>query len=185
MDPDAALEALLADEAAGRLSPFLCFWGDKAKADHPGPWVLSQWWPVTFDVDGIGFRHAEGYMMREKALLFGDEATAARVEAATHPGEAKKLGRQVRGFDQAAWEQAAFGIVVRGNVAKFGQHPDLRDYLLATAPKVLVEASPIDRIWGVGLAGDDPRVHAPSEWRGRNLLGFALMEARDQLTESV
>ena len=179
MDPDAALEQLLADEVRGALPPFLCFWGHTAKADHAGAWVLSQWWPVAFEVDGRPYRHAEGFMMSEKARLFGDDEAATRIAEVDHPGEAKKLGRLVRGFDEATWEREAFGIVVRGNLAKFGQHPDLQAYLRSTAPRVLVEASPVDRIWGVGLAGDDPRARTPSEWRGRNLLGFALMEVRD------
>lgn len=181
MDPDAALEQLLADEAAGRLPRFLCFWGDKGKADRPGPWVLSQWFPIAFEVGGVTYRHAEGFMMSEKARLFGDDAMAQRIAAVEHPGEAKKLGRTVRGFDEATWQREAFGIVACGNLAKFTQHDDLRAYLLSTAPKVLVEASPVDRIWGVGLAADDPRAQAPSEWRGRNLLGFALMAVRERL----
>jgi len=184
MDPSAALDRLLADEVAGHLPPFLCFWGHEARADHAGPWVLSQWWPVDLEADGVTYRHAEGFMMSEKARLFGDEATAARIVDAVHPGEAKELGRLVEGFDQATWEREAIGIVVRGNLAKFGQHDDLRAYLAATAPKVLVEASPVDRIWGIGLAGDDPKAQAPSEWRGRNLLGFALMAVRESLVVS-
>jgi ribA/ribD-fused uncharacterized protein len=184
MDPSAALDRLLADEVAERLPPFLCFWGHEARAEHAGPWVLSQWWPVAFEVDGVTYRHAEGFMMSEKARLFGDEEAAARIVDAPHPGEAKKLGREVRGFEEATWERAAFDIVVRGNLAKFGQHDDLRAYLVATAPKVLVEASPVDRIWGIGLAGDDVRARVPSEWRGRNLLGFALMAVREELRQS-
>lgn len=184
MDPDAAFDQLLAAEAAGRLPRLLCFWGHKAAADHPGPWVLSQWWPAAFEVDGIDYRHAEGFMMAEKARLFGDAATLERILAADHPGEAKKLGRLVAGFDHDVWERHAFDVVVRGNLAKFGRHPELGAYLLGTGTKVLVEASPVDRIWGIGLPADDRRAQAPSEWLGRNLLGFALMAVRDQLVGS-
>jgi ribA/ribD-fused uncharacterized protein len=99
------------------------------------------------------------------------------LEAAT-PAEAKKLGAQVRGFDPATWEVERFGVVVAGNRAKFGQHPDLAAFLRGTAPRVLVEASPVDRIWGIGMAADDP--HAANPARGLNLLGFALMQVRDQ-----
>jgi ribA/ribD-fused uncharacterized protein len=88
----------------------------------------------------------------------------------------------VRGFDGARWEAAAFDLVVRGNVAKFGQDQQLRDYLVGTGDAVIVEASPLDAIWGIGLAADDPRARRPAEWPGRNLLGFALMQARHVLT---
>jgi ribA/ribD-fused uncharacterized protein len=85
----------------------------------------------------------------------------------------------VRGFDEATWVAHRFDIVVRGNRAKFTQHPTLHEFLQNTAPRVLVEASPVDRIWGIGLAQDDPDAHDPNRWRGLNLLGFALMEVRD------
>ena len=87
----------------------------------------------------------------------------------------------MRGFDSAAWEAERFAVVVAGNRAKFGQHAELAAYLRGTAPRVLVEASPVDRIWGIGLAADDERVADPASWQGLNLLGFALMEVRDQL----
>lgn len=99
--------------------------------------------------------------------------------AAPSPSAAKKLGRRVRGFDDATWNERRYSIVVRGNVAKFAQHPDLRDFLLGTKNRVLVEASPVDRIWGIGLAEDDERAVDPKQWQGLNLLGFALMKVRD------
>ncbi len=120
-------------------------------------------------------------MMAGKARLFRDEEAAERIVAVDHPGEAKRLGRQVRGFDQAAWEEARFGIVVDGNVAKFGQNPDLRAFLLGTGERVLVEASPRDRVWGIGLGARNEDAERPDRWRGLNLLGFALMEARARL----
>jgi ribA/ribD-fused uncharacterized protein len=87
----------------------------------------------------------------------------------------------VRGFSEDRWAAARYEMVVAGNVAKFTQHDDLRRYLVSTSDRVLVEASPLDRVWGIGLAEDDERAHAPSRWRGRNLLGFALMEVRERL----
>ncbi|CAM3308648.1 NADAR family protein [Stackebrandtia soli] len=181
-DPSAALDALLTAEIDDALPPMLPFWGHTARADHPGQWVLSQWWPVDFDVHGVRYHHAEGYMMAEKARLFGDDATRERVIDAREPLHAKRLGRLVSGFEEELWIRNRYEIVVAGNRAKFGQHPDLRDYLVSTAPRVLVEASPVDRIWGVGLAPTDPAVATPSAWRGENLLGFALMAVRDALT---
>jgi ribA/ribD-fused uncharacterized protein len=115
--------------------------------------------------------------------LFGDEHAAARIRATTDPAKAKALGREVQGFDEQRWTAERFRIVVTGNLAKFGQHPDLREYLRSTGDKVLVEASPEDRVWGIGLAATDARAADPRTWRGQNLLGFALMEVRRRLGE--
>ncbi|MDX6355097.1 MAG: hypothetical protein QOF98_2000, partial [Streptomyces sp.] len=104
-----------------------------------------------------------------------------RVLAARHPKAAKDGGRSVRGFDEAVWRRARFALVTEGSVHKFGQHPGLRAFLLGTGQRVLVEASPVDRVWGIGLAADDERAERPAAWRGLNLLGFALMEARARL----
>ncbi len=162
---------------------YLCFWGHRAHKDgRIGPSCLSQWWPCDLHVEGEGYRSAEHYMMAEKARLFGDEDTRAQILAAADPGKAKALGRRVAGFEQARWERARFQIVVRGNLAKFGQHERLRYFLLGTRDAVLVEASPTDRVWGIGLAADHPDAKTPSAWPGTNLLGFALMEVRSVLS---
>ncbi len=87
----------------------------------------------------------------------------------------------MRGFDEAVWERERFGIVVEGSVHKFAAHPALRRFLLDTGDRVLVEASPVDRVWGIGLAADDEAAMDPERWRGPNLLGFALMAARERL----
>ena len=79
------------------------------------------------------------------------------------------------------WSGSRFELVVEGNLAKFSQAPLLAGYLRSTAPKVLVEASPRDLIWGIGLGASNPRAGLPSEWRGKNLLGFALTEVREQM----
>jgi hypothetical protein len=142
---------------------------------------LSQWWPVTFTVDGVSYPSAEHWMMAGKARLFGDEEGLAAVLRAASPGAVKAAGRKVCGFDEERWAAACYDIVVAGNLAKFGQHPDLRDFLLSTGEKVLVEASPYDRIWGIGMAATNADVERPSAWRGLNLLGFALMEVRERL----
>ncbi|WP_067699265.1 NADAR family protein [Nocardia jejuensis] len=176
---------LTADIAAGDTPEFLFFWGHTAAPGHTvGKWVLSQWWPVEFTVDGQSYGSAEHFMMGEKARLFGDEEMRARVLASATPADAKRLGRAVRGFDSEAWEAHRYDIVLRGSIAKFGQHEQLRDFLLATEGKVLVEAAPRDQIWGIGLGADDPAAADPAQWRGENLLGFALMDARDSLVPS-
>jgi ribA/ribD-fused uncharacterized protein len=120
-------------------------------------------------------------MMAEKARLFGDQAAAALILAAGGPAAAKTIGRQVRGFSDERWAAARFDIVVRGNVAKFGADQSLRAYLLSTGDDVLVEASPTDRVWGIGVRDQDDRARQPDRWPGLNLLGFALVEARRQL----
>ena len=161
---------------------FLCFWGHQPSKDGTlSPSCFSQWWPAPFVVDGQRYATAEHWMMGQKALLFGDAAIAAKVAEASSPKQAKELGRKVSGFDSDLWNVEKYRIVLAGSVAKFGQNAALRDFLLNTGNRILVEASPVDRIWGIGMAADDPGAENPLLWRGENLLGFALMEARDQL----
>jgi ribA/ribD-fused uncharacterized protein len=146
-----------------------------------GASCLSQWWPSPFTVEGVTYATAEHWMMAGKARLFRDAEAERRALAAGHPARAKKAGRLVRGFDEDLWARERFRIVVEGSVHKFAAHPELREFLLGTGERVLVEASPVDRVWGIGLAADDEAAADPERWRGANLLGFALMEARDRL----
>jgi ribA/ribD-fused uncharacterized protein len=169
----------------GQPTEFLFFWGHQPERDDQlGRECLSQWWPASFAVDGRRFATAEHYMMWRKAMLFADLASAEQILRAEHPRQAKELGREVSGFDERRWEACRYEIVVAGSVAKFGQHPDLCRFLLGTGDRVLVEASPVDRVWGIGLTADDPRAQEPQRWRGLNLLGFALAEARTILSRS-
>jgi ribA/ribD-fused uncharacterized protein len=182
--PD-SVDALRAQIAAGLVPKFLCFWGHEPK--HFGRLereCLSQWYEAPFTVAGDLYATAEHFMMVGKARLFGDTEMATRILAAKHPGEAKQLGRAVRDFDGAIWERERVRIVRDGNLAKFGQHAALRAFLLATGERILVEASPVDRIWGIGLAANDPDAERPERWRGLNLLGFALMQVRATLLAS-
>jgi ribA/ribD-fused uncharacterized protein len=166
----------------GQRVKFLFFWGHQPERDgSAGRGCLSQWWPAPFTVDGVEFATAEHYMMWRKATLFDDLDSAGEVLRAPHPHRAKELGRGVRGFDQRRWEQHRDEIVLTGCLAKFGQHAELRRFLLGTGDRVLVEASPVDSVWGIGLAADDPRCEDPEQWQGLNLLGFALAKARDVL----
>ncbi|MFG2297228.1 NADAR family protein [Streptomyces sp. NPDC048603] len=176
------IEALIGQVSRGERVKYLPFWGHRPRPDGSlGPSCLSQWWPSPFTVGDVEYATAEHWMMAGKARLFGDaEAERAALSART-PAEAKKAGRLVRGFDNAVWERERFAIVVEGSVHKFASAPELTGYLLGTGERVLVEASPLDRIWGIGLAADDERALDPARWRGLNLLGFALMEARTRL----
>lgn len=177
-----SVEQLREAISQGATPKYLAFWGHSPRRDAMiGSSCLSQWWPATFVVDGVEFATAEHYMMWRKALLFEDAAVAAEVLGVGHPSQAKKLGRQIRDFDEIVWERARFDIVVAGSVAKFGQDDALRKYLAGTGSRVLVEASPVDRIWGIGMAAEDPDVADPARWQGLNLLGFALMRAREEL----
>jgi ribA/ribD-fused uncharacterized protein len=182
MTPDERLAQLCAAEAAGEPIKVLPFWGHKPNADGSiGPGVLSQWWPQPFTVDGVRYPTAEHWMMAGKARLFDDTDGLAAALAAASPGAAKAAGRKVRGFDEQRWRAVRYDLVVAGNLAKFGQHPELGDFLRRTGRKVLVEASPFDRIWGIGMARTHDDVGRPTRWRGLNLLGFALMDVREQL----
>lgn len=175
-------DALVREVRAGARVKYLHFWGHRARADgRVGASCLSQWWPSPFEVDGVTYETAEHWMMASKARLFGDAEAERRVLAAGHPAEAKKAGRLVRGFDEAIWERERFAIVIEGSVHKFTAHAELRDFLLGTGDRVLVEASPLDRVWGIGLTADDEAAMDPERWRGMNLLGFALMGARERL----
>ncbi len=173
------IEELIRRHAAGERVRYVFFWGHQPRRD--GAHCLSQWAPSPFTVDGVRFETAEHYMMWAKAMLFGDGRTAARVLTATHPKAAKDLGRQVRDFDQQTWVDARVEIVKAANIAKFQQNAAMGDYLRGTGDRVLVEASPLDRIWGIGLAAEDPRAADPERWRGLNLLGFALMDVRSTI----
>jgi ribA/ribD-fused uncharacterized protein len=182
MTPSEHLAALLDAEAAGHDLDILAFWGHQPEPDGSiGPGCLSQWWLAPFDVDGVRYPTAEHWMMLGKARFFGDAEAAAEVLMAATPREAKAIGRRVRRFDADDWHTAAYDIVVQGNLAKFGQHEELRAFLLGTGTRVIVEASPRDRTWGVGMGPDNPDTQHPSRWRGLNQLGFALMDVRERM----
>lgn len=164
---------------------FIYFWGNTEKGEEVTKACLSQWYGSAFTVDGIMYRTAEHWMMGKKALLSGDEEIFQRIIACNKPGEAKALGREVRNYSEELWLQHRYAIVVEGNIHKFSQHPALRVFLLNTGSRILVEASPVDQIWGIGMAQDHKDIADPHAWRGPNLLGFALMEARDYLRRQI
>jgi ribA/ribD-fused uncharacterized protein len=169
-------------DEAGTMPELLLFWGHRPpKGGGVGQGCLSQWYPAPFTAGGVRYATAEHYMMAGKARLFGDAEAERLVLASDDPGRAKSAGRRVRGFDEDAWAAHRYDLVVAANAAKFARHPPLRDYLLATGERVLVEASPSDTIWGIGLSAKQPEARHPARWRGLNLLGFALMDVRRNL----
>ncbi|WP_422775673.1 NADAR family protein [Pseudomonas mediterranea] len=164
---------------AGEHLTFTFFWGHQRNKSAVTASCFSQWFEAGFIVEGLHYPTAEHFMMAEKAALFDDQKIRAQVLQAPTPNAAKALGRNVHGFNDEVWQRHRYDIVVRANQAKFSQNPQLKEYLLQTGSSVIVEASPVDNIWGIGLAQDSADANNPNLWRGLNLLGFALMEVRD------
>lgn len=135
---------------------------------------FSQWHRCAFEAYGLPFNTAEQFMMHQKALLFGDAAIAEQILATTNPRAQKALGRQITGFVEQVWKANCRRIVYAANAHKFLQNEDLLQALLATGNQLLVEASPDDAIWGIGLAATDPRAQDPTTWLGTNWLGSML-----------
>jgi hypothetical protein len=159
---------------------YLFFWGHKPTQDgNLSKTIFSQWWEKEFSVNGIIYPTAEHFMMAEKARLFDDKKVLEEILKAKTPAEAKKLGRKIKNFDDEIWLENRFKIVVEGNYHKFSDSV-YKIFLLGTGNKILVEASPVDAIWGIGLAQDSSKIYNPNMWKGLNLLGFALMEVRDR-----
>ena len=167
----------------GNQVKYIYFWGHQKNGTHITKSCFSQWYDAPFEIAGVTYNTAEHYMMAHKARIFSDFGMEEKIIAANSPAEAKKLGRQVNGFDEQVWIKHRSSIVVEANIAKFSQHPQLKEFLLNTKNRILVEASPVDRIWGIGLAADDPAAEDPNLWKGLNLLGFALMEVRAHLSK--
>lgn len=142
---------------------------------------MSQWYSSPFEIDGITYPTAEHWMMASKARLFADNESLNLILGTTDPSLAKAVGRKVKNFDDNIWKENCRRFVTEGNVAKFSQNASLKAFLLSTEDKVLVEASPYDRIWGIGVKATDPKALHPDTWEGQNLLGFALMDVRAEL----
>ena len=147
--------------------------------------IFSQWYPCDIIIDSVKYCTAEQYMMAEKARLFGDDASLRKIMRACDPAVQKSCGRQVKNFDKDKWEAIAQDVVFKANLAKFTQHADWQDQLLNTGNKEIVEASPTDCIWGIGMYCSDPGIEDPKNWRGTNWLGEAIMKVREQLTKEI
>ena len=163
------------------MKKYLYFWGHQTSKSYIGKECLSQWYPSSFEVDGVQYYNCEQYMMAEKAKLFGDEDALKSILKSRDPKSVKSIGRTVENFDAKLWDENKFDIVVKGNYNKFSQDELLKDYLLSTGDKILVEASPYDTVWGVGLRASDPLILNESTWKGLNLLGEALMKVRNEI----
>mgnify|MGYP004001613247 CR=1 FL=1 len=160
------------------MSKFLGFWGP-----HQKNGFMCQWYDSIFNVNGVKYSCCEQYMMAKKAELFNDEKIRIQIVNTHNPKTVQRLGRKVKNFNETIWKNKRFGIVCDGNYAKFSQNKDLKTLLMGTGQKTLVEGSPYDLIWGIGLKVSDPNFSNPSKWRGQNLLGKAIMQVRDKLRE--
>ena len=161
---------------------YLFFWGHQPNKNGAiGASCFSQWWESSFEIDGKIYPTAEHWMMVKKAELFDNYDIAAQILSCESPAKVKAFGRKVTGFIADVWDTHKYEIVKQGTFHKFEQNESLKSFLLSTNDRVLVEASPVDPVWGIGLAKDHKDVESPEKWRGDNLLGFALMEVRDEL----
>jgi len=142
---------------------------------------FSQWHPCQFTIDDVVFTSAEQYMMYKKAELFGDENRMTAILATDQPRDQKKLGRAVTPFDAEKWNEASYQVVYDASKAKFSQNEELLGQLLSTKGTTLVEASPFDTIWGIGLSEKNPKAQNRNTWRGQNRLGEILTKVREEL----
>lgn len=142
---------------------------------------LSNWHPSPFIIDGVAYNCTEQWMMVEKSRMFGDVYAEKKIMSTANPSDHKRWGRAVVGFNTEEWNNAAKDIVFRGSYAKFTQDDRLKEILLNTKGTTLVEASPHDQIWGIGLRKEDPRARNRATWLGTNWLGEVLTQVRDQI----
>lgn len=149
--------------------------------------IFSQWHISTFRDPSYGFHFtsAEQAMMYGKAVTFQDGDAMRAVLATRDPKDQKAIGRTIKGYDNEIWNEVKFPIVSRNNYFKFKQDPELKEFLILTDGYELVEASPYDKIWGVGLGPDDPRILDPKNWEGENLLGKSIMDARERIIKEL
>jgi len=134
--------------------------------------------------EDITYYSCEQYMMAKKAKLFNDEKVYDMIMSEEYPSEQKRLGKMVSNFNQVVWDKHKFDIVVNANYLKFTQNEMLKESLSSTGDKTIVEASPYDTIWGIGLSCDDDKILDESNWQGENLLGKAIMKVRTVLNEN-
>lgn len=150
---------------------YVFFWGG----------IYSQWYPSPVTINGMEFNCMEQWMMWNKAKLFKDDEMSDLIMEAAHPSVQKKLGRKVKGFNKEMWDAVAYDVVVKGNYAKFTQHKNLQEELLKTNDLTLVEASPEDEIWGIGMGETDYGVEDEKNWKGLNLLGKVITEVKKKI----
>ncbi len=153
---------------------YVFFWGSE----------FSNWYPSEFEYKDNRFSNSEQAFMWEKANHFSDNIIAESILQTPNPGLNKALGRQVANFDAKEWTRVSYQIMVDVCFNKFRQDKELKELLLSTGNKIIVEASPEDRIWGIGMHWRNEDCLDETKWMGQNLLGKALMEVRDRLNNN-
>lgn len=180
--PEYCMDNLINDYNNGNELDYIFFWGHQpSKSGRITKSCFSQWWKCEFSDEDEDYNCAEQYMMAKKACLFGDMEVYDQIIKCTNPKEIKALGRKIKNFDEQIWNEEKYDIVLKGNYLKFNQNKELREYLLGTAQSIIVEASPYDGIWGIKMRADNDEINNPLKWKGENVLGFALMEVRNEL----
>ena len=152
---------------------YVFFWLDNEKYGE-----FSNWYQREFVIDDFRYFCVEQYMMAQKAKLFHDSVRYTAILRANSPKDCKALGKQVTPFDAKVWDAVKYDIVKTGNKAKFEQNPDLMNLLLSTGDRIMAEASPKDKIWGIALDAETAKHINPEAWPGQNLLGKILMELK-------
>lgn len=155
------------------------FWSVKDKYG-----MFSNFYPCVFtDEDGLVYNCSEQYFMVQKLKTFdkNNRVLLDKMLCETDPKKIRQLGRQVRNYDEQQWDLIRYSVMLQGLTYKFTQNPDLQKILLGTGEQMLAEASPYDQVWGIGMFASDAKAQHPSQWRGQNLLGKALMKLRDHL----
>lgn len=180
--PKYSVEQVRKEFSKGKVLKYILFWGHQPSSDGSiTKSCFSQWWKSDFWSEANTCCCMEQFMMANKAELFGDEEIRERILQCSDPKQMKALGRKVRNFDETVWNEIKYSIVLNGNYLKFSQNAELRNFLLATGDSIIAEASPYDGIWGIKMREADENAFDPLKWRGENLLGFALMEVRDEI----
>ena len=147
--------------------------------------IFSQWAPSVFSIEGITYNCAEQYMMAKKALLFKDKEQLQKIMNSDHPRDQKYYGRQVKDFDTEKWDLVYKKYIYEANYAKFTQNKAMLDELISYGDREIVEATPTDKIWGIGLAVDDPKIHDKSNWQGTNWLGEVIMRVKTDIESKI
>lgn len=141
--------------------------------------IFSNWYPCSIVVDSIKYNCIEQYMMYSKALTFGDKENAEKILKEYSPRIQKKIGREINNFNEVIWDSCKYNIVKKGLIEKFKQNSELREYLLSYKGFSIIEASPVDRIWGIGYSSNDA-ISNINNW-GENLLGKILTELSNEM----
>ena len=156
------------------------FW----KINEGNGW-MSNWSPHSFKENGVEFKTAEHYLMYRKALTMGDTKSAVDILEAKHPALVKSIGRHVKNWDESKWKLSRTSIMIQALRLKVEQNPVLKTKLMCTGDIVIAEASPTDKIWGIGCSKSDPRACDPKQWPGDNLLGKSWMHVRESMLSAV